>query len=425
LLVLCLACSQHASAQVVTDSDNDCDWRALYARGTWQGTFNQFEFEKYPIRFMIERVEGCDFTGTILFPDMDGETKFAGSATSPNTLILHENKYIKGVDLVIDGKYYFTLETSKCGVADAQYRWPTASTFDPKRLRGQPGGSVTISQSKRVIKSGTPKQERQLLADLALDDWKKRGVDEDKSDFQNRVTEGISATKEKMFYEDALTWVGMQRLHCFKIQTSYASDSGQLKFHPHDYEEIYLTMSAEEAKSIREHAEEAEIRNIEFEEGEGADLKIVTMEIYNPDNEQTYYYPEPEADEDDTPWVEDEPENEELEYHEREVDFAKQLKVRSREIKLEVYDKTTPDGDVVSIQLNGEWLLKNHEVSKKREMLSATLKQGENILIIHADSEGKIPPNSAAVTLIDGTRKYHFTISSTVHKSGAVRLFRK
>ena len=121
----------------------------------------------HPIRFVIDRVDGCDFTGTIFFPTMDGETKFAGSVTSPNAFTLHENKYIRGTDLVIDGNYYMTFDQGDCGVAAGQYRWPTSKSFDPARLRGQPGGSFTISQSKRVIKSGTPGQERQALAYLA------------------------------------------------------------------------------------------------------------------------------------------------------------------------------------------------------------------------------------------------------------------
>jgi hypothetical protein len=111
---------QQSEAQIVTDSDNNCTWRAMYLRGTWQGPFNQFEYAKYPIRFVIDRVDGCDFTGTIFFPTMDGETKFAGSVTSPNSFTLHENKYIRGTDLVNYGNYYMTFDQGECGVAAGQ-----------------------------------------------------------------------------------------------------------------------------------------------------------------------------------------------------------------------------------------------------------------------------------------------------------------
>ena len=74
----------------------------------------------------------------------------------------------------------------------------------------------------------------------------------------------------------------------------------------------------------------------------------------------------------ETPEEETPEDPEKIAYEKREVEVAKELDLKSYDIKIEVYDKTTPDGDIVSIQLNGEWLVKNLEVSKEHETIEAT-----------------------------------------------------
>lgn len=390
-------------------------------RGTWKANFNQFDYGKYPVLIIVERVEGCKLWGTFKFITMNGETKFEGEVHSPSHVELHETKWIKGKDLVIDGTYKIDFIDGDCKAFKGRYWWPSAPTFTPANLRGKPGGAFTGIMTKGAS-SSTPSNDAKKLAEEALKDWKSRGVGESKTTWEARVAN--PSPKEKEFKEDAVNWVGIQRLYCDKINWNYAGDKGQIKMSARDFEEIYMTMSAEEAASLRDNSDKTDIRDIEYEIA-GSKLKITKMEIHNPANGKTYFYPEPEQPEDETPDDEN-PENpDEVAYDKREIEVARELEVRSYDIKIEVYDKTTPDGDVVSIELNGEWLVKNLEVSKEHEIIEATLKPGENILILHAESEGRIPPNSAAVTIIDGTRKYKFTINSTLGKSGAVRLVRK
>lgn len=414
-----------STAQVVSDEKNNCEWRAQYMRGNWKGTFNQFDLGKYPIIVRVERVVGCDLWGSFIFPSQDGETKFKGEVESSETWHLHENKWIKGEDLVIDGDYYMAFDPDDCEGTRGRYRWPSSFSFTPARLRGQPGGAFTAKQYGG-IKKGSLSGEREALAKAALKDWKERGVGETMGAHQDRVTSATIAQKEAEFLEASLNWVAMQRLVCQGASYTYASDKGQMRFTVPDFEPIYLTMPEDEAISLKKYKDQSEIHSIEYVLKDGK-FEITAMTLRNPSNDKWYHYPEepkePEKEPVDSTVVANEDEG--VNYEKREVEVAQEIEVDNLDLILEVYDKTTPDGDVVSIQLNGEWIVKDLMVDKEREQLEITLKPGENILIIHAESEGRIPPNSAGVTLIDGKRKYKYTIQSTLNQSGAIRIVKR
>ena len=66
--------------------------------------------------------------------------------------------------------------------------------------------------------------------------------------------------------------------------------------------------------------------------------------------------------------------------------------------QLVFFDHGKADGDVVSVQLNGQWVLKKHRLSqKKRQIKIGLLKDRPNYLIVYSDSEGSIPPNTTTL----------------------------
>ena len=67
-------------------------------------------------------------------------------------------------------------------------------------------------------------------------------------------------------------------------------------------------------------------------------------------------------------------------------------------IELKLFDHMIQDGDIVSINFNGDWILEKHSIENKAEILTLKLNpKGKNYLLLHADSEGRRPPNTLGI----------------------------
>ena len=87
----------------------------------------------------------------------------------------------------------------------------------------------------------------------------------------------------------------------------------------------------------------------------------------------------------------------------RKVTDHKQFEIESRYVILEIWDNAQVDGDTISLNFNGKWILKNHGLAKGKERLFIKLEEGkENEIIFFAKNVGSIPPNTTSITLIDG-----------------------
>ena len=111
------------------------------------------------------------------------------------------------------------------------------------------------------------------------------------------------------------------------------------------------------------------------------------------------------------------------EQHEgREVQVERVLEVKSRKVKIRVWDNGIVDGDVLSLFLNGELLLKNYRVTRNKYSIPVTLEQPVNYIILHAINTGSISPNTVAVSVDDGTTEQIVIVSSNLKTSGAVMM---
>lgn len=98
------------------------------------------------------------------------------------------------------------------------------------------------------------------------------------------------------------------------------------------------------------------------------------------------------------------------------------LSVSSRKVTINVWDNKKEDGDIVSLNLNGEWVLEDYTLKKAPLSLDIRLKKDmDNYLILYAKNLGKKPPNTAAisVTEINGN-SVNFILKSDFRKSGTV-----
>lgn len=106
--------------------------------------------------------------------------------------------------------------------------------------------------------------------------------------------------------------------------------------------------------------------------------------------------------------------------NDRKVKVERTLEVRSRDLRIRVWDNGTVDGDVVTLFLNGKRILHNFRVSKHKWSIPVTLDEESNFLILHADDLGDITPNTVAVAVDDGFSEQVIILSSNLRESGAV-----
>ncbi len=68
-------------------------------------------------------------------------------------------------------------------------------------------------------------------------------------------------------------------------------------------------------------------------------------------------------------------------------------------IELSFYDHFIEDGDVVSINFNGEWIAKEMPLTQEPKVIKVLLNHtGKNYITLHAENLGKRPPNTMAIS---------------------------
>lgn len=108
---------------------------------------------------------------------------------------------------------------------------------------------------------------------------------------------------------------------------------------------------------------------------------------------------------------------------EREVLVGTRVETHYRELEIEVYDATSLDGDVISLQYRGEWLCQNLTLSRTPAKFTIQVDPDEeNVLLLYAVNLGKIPPNSAAIRFYDGRRMRKVTLESDLESCDVIRL---
>jgi hypothetical protein len=106
----------------------------------------------------------------------------------------------------------------------------------------------------------------------------------------------------------------------------------------------------------------------------------------------------------------------------RKIDTKYDIMVDSTQIQLKIWDNNLVDGDIISLSLNGTWILKQHTVTKGKKKLWIRLTQKSNILVLYAENLGSKPPNTAAIIVNDGKREQKIILNSDMGKSEAVHI---
>ncbi|MDC0189527.1 hypothetical protein OAJ42_01450 [Flavobacteriales bacterium] len=109
---------------------------------------------------------------------------------------------------------------------------------------------------------------------------------------------------------------------------------------------------------------------------------------------------------------------------ERKINDEKIFQVKSKYIIVNVWDDEKVDGDTLSINFNGKWILKDYHLVKDKKTLLLPLRENEeNELIFHAENLGNEPPNTAAVELkYDNGIHQEFNMRSDFDTNGMIRI---
>lgn len=111
----------------------------------------------------------------------------------------------------------------------------------------------------------------------------------------------------------------------------------------------------------------------------------------------------------------------------REKIFAREIVVESNILKLEFYDNGAIDNDSISVFLNNKLVLGKTKLEHKPIQLTINYNDSlpYNELSMFAESLGLIPPNTSALIIFDGTKRYEVLMTSDFNKNGTIKLTRK
>ncbi len=99
------------------------------------------------------------------------------------------------------------------------------------------------------------------------------------------------------------------------------------------------------------------------------------------------------------------------------------IRVDSAKIEMNLYDHMIQDGDILSLNFNGDWILENHSLEAKPKKLKLQLNEtGKNYLLLHAENVGKRPPNTMAISYYYRGKKKQIMLKSDLNSSELIEI---
>jgi hypothetical protein len=99
------------------------------------------------------------------------------------------------------------------------------------------------------------------------------------------------------------------------------------------------------------------------------------------------------------------------------------VEVTTRLITISVWDDKTVDNDVISLWMNGRWLLQNYSLDEKKKVISLQVEEGaENSLMLYAINQGYVPPCTTAITIRSGGREQTLELKSDLKTCGILNI---
>ena len=102
----------------------------------------------------------------------------------------------------------------------------------------------------------------------------------------------------------------------------------------------------------------------------------------------------------------------------RKIKQGHHIKVKSPNITLRVFDHKKIDGDIVSMNHNGKWLVKKQLLAKEAHEVGLTLDPliEDNYILFYAENLGRNPPNTATISIEDGVEKQTIVLEADLNQ---------
>lgn len=104
----------------------------------------------------------------------------------------------------------------------------------------------------------------------------------------------------------------------------------------------------------------------------------------------------------------------------RLVETRHEFEVQTDTIRIECWDNNEEDGDIISLNVDGKWLLRDHLLTREKVDFLIPLRGDGVLLVLHAENLGSIPPNTAAISIYDGQSFRTVTLQSNQTKSEGI-----
>jgi hypothetical protein len=107
----------------------------------------------------------------------------------------------------------------------------------------------------------------------------------------------------------------------------------------------------------------------------------------------------------------------------RTVNTPNRYVINADSVEIRFMDNGIIDGDTISVFYNGQLIVPGLSLKEKPYIVKLPLYPDyPNRLVIHAESLGEFPPNTALVRIIYGKKEESFLLSSSMSKSGSIEL---
>lgn len=108
----------------------------------------------------------------------------------------------------------------------------------------------------------------------------------------------------------------------------------------------------------------------------------------------------------------------------RKVVHQGQIRMEKSQVEFVIYDAGFVDGDSISLNMNGKWILENYALTAEKKKIQIQLSPGQNnYLVMYALNLGKDPPNTAAISYFENGSEIRLQIKSSLLECGAINFY--
>lgn len=111
-------------------------------------------------------------------------------------------------------------------------------------------------------------------------------------------------------------------------------------------------------------------------------------------------------------------------FNSREKIVIKSIKVKNRKLQIKIIDNEIYDADTISLFVNEQPVLLKQEINYKPIELELLIPEDQHSIELgfFADNLGKIPPNTAVMTIISGKDRFEIHASADLNKNAIINI---